>query len=617
MPLHTKILTGAAAVTRAAVGKARVGRLRLHRPSAATVISLVALWGPPRSQIGGAMVSCWRRVAAVVVAAAALIAAMAGPSMACTPGAVSSLDQTPPPYAQTGWSTLHAGPANRKYVDTLTAQSYVHRWSALAGVAMSIAPVIGPQGHVYQTAALGPGHSNLYAFDESGRLLWQAPAWKDNATGVNGCAGFNSPIVDTQGDVYVSDCNKLWAFHSDGTLKRVIDLPAAPAGSPFQGASQDVPVNPFITAVFTPDGSVLGVTLFGQVVVVSRRDGHLEAPILQLPGAVGTPFPAPPASLFAGGFMDPALVNPLWQASLAGDVVSANTPAVDQSNGLVMVVATAPDPAFGDLYALRFTPGDGPGQQGTVAIQFAVPVGAGSGSSPAIAPDDSQTYVTDNNGVLWAVNNTTGTVAWTASTDSVAQSVTVGPDGTVYVAGPADMFAFSQSGTQLWHTTFATTAAALLPAAPQGSALGGPIGQPVGPMTVTNNTLVEPISFGYTFQGRVFPPITIMTQLVAISPSTGAVLRLLGPEIDSAYANTVLDPRTGMILATHAPFETASAGLASTVNSILLPLGLSMQQPVGGLEGLAASTSLTQQLVHAARSPHSTVTRLAAARARL
>jgi len=252
-------------------------------------------------------------------------------AMAGTSGAVSLQDQTPPPYAQTGWSTLHAGPANRKYVDTVTAQSYVHRWSVLPGVAMSQAPVIGPEGHVYQTAALGPGHVNLYAFDESGRLLWKAPAWKDNATGVNGCAGLNSPIVDTQGDVYVSDCNKLWAFHSDGTLKWVINLPAAPAGSPFQGPPQDVPVNPFIVAVFTRDGSVLGVTLFGQVVVVSRQDGHLEAPILQLPGALGNPVPAPPASLFAGGFMDPALVNPLWQTALAGDVVSANTPAVDES----------------------------------------------------------------------------------------------------------------------------------------------------------------------------------------------------------------------------------------------------------------------------------------------
>jgi outer membrane protein assembly factor BamB len=521
---------------------------------------------------------------------------MAGPSMAGTagtPGAVSSLDQTPPPYAPTGWSTLHAGPANRKYVDTLTAQSYVHRWSVLPGVAMSQAPVIGPQGHVYQTAALGPGHVNLYAFDESGRLLWTAPAWKDNATGVNGCAGLNSPIVGTQGDVYVSDCNKLWAFHSDGTLKWVINLPAAPAGSPFQGPPQDVPVNPFIVAVFTTDGSVLGVTLFGQVVVVSRRDGHLEAPILQLPGGPGTAVPPPPASLFAGGFMDPALVNPLWQTALGGEVVSANTPAVDESNGLVMVVATAPgDQASvsGDLYALRFTPGDAPGQQGTVAIQFAAPVGAGSGSSPAIAPDDSQTYVTDNNGVLYAINNTTGKRAWTASTDSVAQSVTVGPDGTVYVAGPADMFAFSQSGTQLWHTTFATTAAALLPAI-TGSVLGGPIGQPVGPMTITNNTLVEPISFGYTYplpSGQQVP-ITIMTKLVAISPSTGAVLRVLGPEIDTADANTVLDPRTGMIFADHAPFETLVAGLAPVVNPILAPFGLSMQQPVGGLEGLAPS----------------------------
>ena len=95
------------------------------------------------------MVSCWRRVAAVAVSAAALIAVMTGTSMAGTPGAVSLQDQTPPPYAPTGWSTLHAGPENRKYVDTLTAQSYVHRWSVLPGVAMSQAPTIGPEGHVY------------------------------------------------------------------------------------------------------------------------------------------------------------------------------------------------------------------------------------------------------------------------------------------------------------------------------------------------------------------------------------------------------------------------------------------------------------------------------------
>jgi len=44
MPSHTTIPAYAAALTRTAVGKARVRRLHLHRPSAATVISLVALF---------------------------------------------------------------------------------------------------------------------------------------------------------------------------------------------------------------------------------------------------------------------------------------------------------------------------------------------------------------------------------------------------------------------------------------------------------------------------------------------------------------------------------------------------------------------------------------------
>ncbi len=44
-----------------------------------------------------------------------------------------------------------------------------------------------------------------------------------------------------------------------------------------------------------------------------------------------------------------------------------------------------------------------------------------------------------------------------------------------------------------------------------------------------------------------------------------------------------------MILAPHAPFETASLALAPVVNPLLAPYGLAFQQPVGGLEGLAGA----------------------------
>jgi outer membrane protein assembly factor BamB len=495
-----------------------------------------------------------------------------------------------PPYADTSWTTLHAGPANRKYVDTQTAETYTRRWLRLQGAALTAAPSIGPDGHIYQSAGLGPGHSDLYAFDADGNLLWATAPWSDGS-GLDSCAGYQTPIIDTFGDIYISDCNQLWAFHADGTLKWVQDLPAAPPGSPFQDSSRAVPVNSFVTAAFTNDGSVFGVTIFGQAIVVSRADGSLRAPILQLPGALGTAVAPPPASLWAGGgFIDPEIIDPLWQIAFAGDVVSANTPAVDTTTGRIFVVATAPNPAEGALYAIDFSPGAG--SHGRLSIKFAAPVGAGSGSSPAISPDNKHCYVTDNNGVLYSVNTRTGKVEWTGQTDSLAQSVTVGSDGRVYIAGSQDMFAFDRDGTQAWHVDFSSIAASLLPTLPTTgpyALFSAPTGSPAGPMTITNNALVDPLNIGYTFaipHTSIHVPIPVQSDLVAIDPATGAVERVLAAEADSAGANTPINAPNGMILAPHSGFTTLTVGLAPVVNPLLAPFGLAFLTPTGGLEAL-------------------------------
>lgn len=520
-----------------------------------------------------------RRVLCCGVAAVALAAGCAPPDVPAPEA----------PFAAGTWSTLHGDATNSKYIDVTVAESYTKKWSRLEGAALTVAPSVGPNGQIYQTTALPLGSSNLHAFDADGNVLWNSAPWTD-ANGLDSCAGFQTPIVDKQGDLYLSDCDQLWAYRPDGSVKWVVDLPSAPAGAPFQEVARPVPVNAFVTAAFTNDGSVLGVTMFGQVVVVNRHNGLLRAPVITLPGAIGTAVPPAPASLWTGGMLDPDIVEPLWQIAFAGSVVSANTPAVNVADGRVLVVATGAGPGDGALYALRFLP-----DSGQVVIEFATPVGAGSGSSPVLSNDREHVYVTDNDGVMYSVDSTTGEVEWTAQTTSLAQAVTTGPDGRIYIAGPRNMMAFEQDGALVWDVEFPSLAAGLppLPASGPYALFSQPYGAPAGPMTLTNGSLVVPFNVNYDFtipNTTTKVGVAVASKLVALDPETGAVQRVLASEVDSAGANTPVDAINDLILAPHSGFTSATAGLAPTVNSLLQPFGMSMVPVVGGLEAFEPVT---------------------------
>jgi outer membrane protein assembly factor BamB len=525
------------------------------------------------------------RASIVIVTVLTTAVLGSGAGLAAPNPAPSSL-----PYAHTSWTTLHGDAGNHKYVDTRLATAYTSKWLHLAGAALTAAPSIGPGGRIYQTVAQGPGHSDLYAFDTAGNVLWQAPAWTDGS-GFDSCAGYQTPIVDRGGDLYVSDCNQMWAFHPDGSVKWVAPLPTAPAGSAFQDPSRTVPDNSFVTAAFADEHSVVGATIFGQLVSYDRSTGAMNAPVQALPGGPGPAVAPPPASLWAGAdWIDPEITAPLWQIAFAGDVVSANTPAVDPRSGRIFVVATASDPTKGALYGIDLLHAPRGGYRFSIA--FAAPVGQGSGSSPTLSPDGKHAYVTDNNGVLYSVNSRTGAVEWTAQTDSLAQSVTVGPNGRIYVAGSADMFAFDPDGQQAWHTTFESLGS-LLPALPHTgiyATFGPAAGTPAGPMTITNGLLLDPMNVGYPFtipNTTITTPIAIKSVLVAINPNTGDVVRVLGSEADSAGANTPVDADSRLILAPHSAFTTLTVGLAPLVNPLLAPFGVHQLPALGGLEALA------------------------------
>ncbi|MEM9176006.1 MAG: hypothetical protein AAGC67_12295, partial [Myxococcota bacterium] len=120
-------------------------------------------------------------------------------------------------YAAGGWSTLHRSPANRKFVPHAALDTARVNRHLLEGAAVLTAPTFTPDGNTFfVTTGRGPGASNLHAFDRDGQALWSAPAFTDPASGVDPCAILSSAIVDEAGDLYLGDCNQLFAFHADG-----------------------------------------------------------------------------------------------------------------------------------------------------------------------------------------------------------------------------------------------------------------------------------------------------------------------------------------------------------------------------------------------------------------
>ena len=130
-------------------------------------------------------------------------------------------------YSAGGWSTLHQGPGNRDQARGARLHESYTTWQALEGISLMIAPSVSPgKTRFYQTTGQGKGKSNLYALSMEGEILWQSKPWTDASNGVDPCAVLSNVIVDVNGDLYLGDCNQMFAFDPDGNPKWVVPLPA-------------------------------------------------------------------------------------------------------------------------------------------------------------------------------------------------------------------------------------------------------------------------------------------------------------------------------------------------------------------------------------------------------
>lgn len=486
-------------------------------------------------------------------------------------------------YANTGWVTLHGDPGNRKEQLGVTPADDYSRWEALLGASVLAAPTILPNGNIVVTTGVAAGASNLHIIDPEGRIVWQSTPWSGNV-GVDSAAVLSSPIIDRKGNIFVSDGDQLWSFTQSGDLRWVTNLPSPPADNPFKPGSRNI--NPFITATLTNDGSVLGVTVFGQVVVIDSATGRYTAPIYQIPGPLAPAVTSnPPAPLWANGFMDPEIIDPIWQVAYGGIVRSANTPGIEARTGRVIVAATDEEEGLGALYAFKYLPPT-PFSAGRILLDWKTQMGPGSGSSPTITNDGRFVYASDNDGFLYAFRTSNGTLAWKTQSNAEAASVAVDRRANTYVLTRNNvMSSFDAKGNHRWNADTGS----LLSELPVSAMWGAPVAIGAGNPTVVRGAIVQAVVLGYNVSLApigvpqvVFVPVK--SSLATFDPETGIAQRVLADTSEGTEGILNIAP-SGMIYASIGAFTTTSLlPLAPYLNSVL-PAGYSLLQPTGGVNG--------------------------------
>ena len=481
-------------------------------------------------------------------------------------------------YSPGGWPTLHQDAGNRRSVAvTLGTTTYSRQWNALQGATVLTAPTFSPDGQsLYVTTGQASGSSNLHAFTIDGELLWQSAPWSTPDDGVDPCALLSSPIVDSAGDIYLSDCNQLFAFTATGDQKWIITLPA-PAADDWAAAG-DHPVNAFTTAAFTPAGQILGVTNFGDVMLISRETGEVLNNPYRLP-AVSAPYANTvelPDSLLSGGLMDENFKEWAWQLIFGGSMRSANTPAVAAS-GRMFVVGSSASEGLGALFALDAVD---TGDKLQIKEAFTTEIGIGSGSSPALSPAEDRVYVSDEEGWLYSLDTQSGNIAWKVKTNAAAGAAGVADDGTVYAlqSSGAAVIAVNRDGSVKWRSQTSALAQTL----PDSWLFGNGVESANGNPTITRDAIVVPVMVGYRLP-FVAGSLPVASYLVALDIDTGELQRILTPLVDDSSGITAILPDGVLVSSLGAVMTSALAPLKPLVDW-LLPTDITMMEVRGGIQ---------------------------------
>lgn len=478
----------------------------------------------------------------------------------------------PQQYGQTPWTSIHRGPRNSDYSPLPTSAELQKSWSALDGAALINPGVIDGDNNHYVTSGRGKGYSHLHAFDKEGNLLWESEKQASLAD-LDAFAGFNAPVIDEDGDLYVGDSNQLWAFHANGRLKWVSLLPDAG--------------QPFVYQIISSQGYVGGITVAGQVLLYRREDGTLAVPAFRLPAGVAPEAGPNLPGLWQGGLMDKAAVMLFQQIAFGYGVQVANAPAVHPVTGRIFITAAGEKEAgnyTGVLYGLDVT-------DSGIEIAFAIGMGGGSGTSPALSNDSSVVYSADGDGQMLAIATDDGAVKWKAKGEGLL-SPAIGADDTIYTgnifASPTVIALDPADGAIRWargYDDYAVTRLPVLEPAPPAFPSGKPVARLVSVISVSANHVWVGMNLGYEYH-RQDSGLTLAvphkTVICALRPDNGDLLSCT--DVRDTVEGIINIGRAGRITVSHTTIF--GSAFYYGLNRHLPPAYRNPVKPKGGMTSL-------------------------------
>ncbi|MBW2162013.1 MAG: PQQ-like beta-propeller repeat protein, partial [Deltaproteobacteria bacterium] len=406
-------------------------------------------------------------------------------------------------YLHSSWSTVHTDSSNSDHVPLAMTANVSQRWHLLKGAGIWTPPVVAIDGTVYAVTGEGPGHSHLHAISPEGEILWQS-APQQSLADLDSLAVCSAPVLDESGDIYIGDGNQFWAFHPDGKVKWVTDLPGVGVNSAF------------VTGMIVAD-YVGGVSLDGKVMLLHRSSGQLAMPVLDLPGAASPLGPPIPDALWKN-LVDPAIRDQVWEILRGHRYEITNTPAVHPRTGRIYIIGAGKDESEGHFYGIDVV-------DDRLEIAFVTKVPAGSGTSPGISPGGERLYAMGK-GHLFAIDTESGEKLWSKDVNGQDASPTVGPDDTVYVLGGQRFVAVAgASGDIRWQRDYNDFVAQQLPELWTRFGLleqGEPVGFIDSVASVTPDLMWTTVLGGYSMNlfGKKFHHAA-KTWLLAVKPQDG------------------------------------------------------------------------------------------------
>ena len=410
-------------------------------------------------------------------------------------------------YMDTTWAAVHGTASNADTVPMHVPLELKERWRVLEGAGVWTAPSVAKDGTLYIATGRGKGHSSLHAINPDGSMKWESKPY-ESADDLDSMALVSCPVLGDDGDIYIGDANQFWAFHPDGRVKWVKDLPSLGINGLF------------VTAMIVGENAG-GISTDGKVVLFNRKTGALAAPVLDLPGVDAAMDSPKAAGLWDDGLVDPERVEMVWDILLGNIYEVANSPAVNPATGRIYVTGAGKDDSKGLFYGIDLV-------DGQLEIAFATDIPPNSGTSPALSPDAKRIYAMAQ-GDVFALDANTGKKLWSRAVDGQAASPSVGTDDVVYVLAGDNLVAVrGETGEVVWDNTYHDFAAQHLESIWKRFGLfktGEPVAYIDSVVTITDGVLWTSLLLGYEMNlfGRDHVTPT-KTFLVALNPEDGSVV---------------------------------------------------------------------------------------------